>query len=62
MALVRKFFLQKTYRQCQNETVIIHHIITKGTIDEDVMTALTKKEETQASLIDAVKAKLEVMR
>jgi hypothetical protein len=26
------------------------------------MTALTRKEETQASLIDAVKAKLEVMR
>jgi SNF2 family DNA or RNA helicase len=52
----------RLYRQGQSETVIIHHIITKGTIDEDVMTALTKKEETQASLIDAVKAKLEVMR
>lgn len=52
----------RLYRQGQNETVIIHHIITKGTIDEDVMTALTKKEETQASLIEAVKAKLEVMR
>jgi len=52
----------RLYRQGQNETVIIHHIITKGTIDEDVMTALTKKEETQASLIDAVKVKLEVMR
>ncbi len=52
----------RLYRQGQNKTVIIHHIITKGTIDEDVMTALTRKEETQASLIDAVKAKLEVMR
>jgi SNF2 family DNA or RNA helicase len=52
----------RLYRQGQNETVIIHHILTKGTIDEDVMTALTRKEETQASLIDAVKAKLEVMR
>ena len=52
----------RLYRQGQNETVIIHHIITKGTIDEDVMTTLTRKEETQASLIDAVKAKLEVMR
>lgn len=51
----------RLYRQGQNETVIIHHIITKGTIDEEVMTALTKKEETQASLIDAVKANLEVM-
>jgi len=52
----------RLYRQGQNETVIIHHILTQGTIDEDVMTALTKKEETQASLINAVKAKLEVVR
>lgn len=52
----------RLYRQGQNEMVIIHHIITKGTIDEDVMTALTRKEEIQASLIDAVKAKLEVIR
>ena len=49
----------RLYRQGQKDTVVIHHIITKGTIDEDVMTALTTKE-TQASLIDAVKAKLEV--
>jgi SNF2 family DNA or RNA helicase len=52
----------RLYRQGQNETVIIHHIITKGTIDEDVMKALTRKEKTQTSLIDAVKAKLEVKR
>lgn len=52
----------RLYRQGQNETVVIHHIITKDTIDEDVMAALTIKEKTQASLIDAVKAKLEVVR
>lgn len=52
----------RLYRQGQKDTVVIHHIITKDTIDEDVMTALTKKEKTQASLIDAVKAKLEVKR
>ena len=52
----------RLYRQGQNETVVIHHIIAKETIDEDVMAALTKKEKTQASLIDAVKAKLEVVR
>lgn len=52
----------RLYRQGQNETVVIHHIITKGTIDEDVMKALTRKEKTQTSLIDAVKAKLEVKR
>lgn len=52
----------RLYRQGQNETVVIHHIITKGTIDEDVMTTLTRKEKSQTSLIDAVKAKLEVKR
>jgi Superfamily II DNA/RNA helicases, SNF2 family len=52
----------RLYRQGQNETVIIHHILTKDTIDEDVMAALTRKEKTQASLIDAVKANLEVVR
>lgn len=52
----------RLYRQGQKDTVIIHHIITKNTIDEDVLLALTKKEKTQDALIDAVKANLEVMR
>lgn len=52
----------RLYRQGQRDTVIVHHIITKNTIDEDVMLALTKKEKTQDALIDAVKANLEVMR
>jgi len=50
----------RLYRQGQKDTVVIHHIITKGTIDEDVMTALAKKEKSQATLIEAVKVKLEV--
>lgn len=52
----------RLYRQGQKDTVIVHHIITKNTIDEDVLLALTRKEKTQASLIDAVKAKLEVVQ
>lgn len=48
----------RLYRQGQNETVVIHHIITKGTIDEDVMLALKRKEKMQSALIDAVKARL----
>lgn len=39
--------------------VVIHHIICKGTIDEDVMKALENKNKTQSALIDAVKAKLQ---
>ena len=49
----------RLWRQGQNETVVIHHIIAKDTIDEDVMLALKLKDKTQASLIDAVKAGLE---
>lgn len=48
----------RLWRQGQNETVVIHHIITKGTIDEEIMKALKRKEKVQSNLIDAVKAKL----
>lgn len=48
----------RLYRQGQNDTVVIHHIIAKDTIDEDVMRALRLKEKTQSSLIDAVKARI----
>lgn len=48
----------RLYRQGQNDTVVIHHIITKDTIDEDILKALKRKDKTQSSLIDAVKAKL----
>lgn len=49
----------RLHRQGQTDTVVIHHIIAKDTIDEDVMKALSKKEKIQDSLIDAVKARLE---
>lgn len=48
----------RLHRQGQTETVVIHHIITKDTIDEDVMKALRRKEKTQSNLINAVKARL----
>ena len=44
----------------QSDTVVIHHIITTGTIDEQIMAALERKDRTQSALIDAVKANLEV--
>ncbi|PHV72410.1 ATP-dependent helicase [Sporanaerobium hydrogeniformans] len=48
----------RLWRQGQNETVVIHHLIAKGTIDERVMKALNDKNNTQSALIDAVKATL----
>lgn len=42
----------------QSGTVVVQHIITARTIDEDVMDALEHKEVTQSRLIAAVKAKV----
>ncbi|MPM36508.1 hypothetical protein SDC9_83106 [bioreactor metagenome] len=49
----------RLHRQGQTETVVIHHLVAKGTIDEDVMNALTNKEINQDMLLEAVKARLE---
>ncbi|MCX7749187.1 MAG: DEAD/DEAH box helicase [Clostridia bacterium] len=48
----------RLWRQGQKNTVVIYHIITKETIDENVLRALNGKENTQAALIEAVKANL----
>lgn len=51
----------RLWRQGQKaQTVVIHHIITKDTIDERIVSALRRKDKTQSALIDAVKANLEV--
>ena len=48
----------RLWRQGQKETVTIHHIVTKNTVDEDVLAALASKDVTQERLIAAVKARL----
>ena len=48
----------RLWRQGQSETVTIHHIVTKNTVDEDVLAALAAKDVTQEKLIAAVKARL----
>ena len=49
----------RLWRQGQtSSTVVIHHIMTKGTIDVQIMQALERKDKTQSALIDAVKAQL----
>ena len=42
----------------QSETVVIQHLITKGTIDERILKALTRKEQTQTALMTAVRAEI----
>lgn len=49
----------RLWRQGQlSRTVIIQHIVAKGTIDERILKVLEHKDGTQAALIDAVKADL----
>lgn len=52
----------RLYRQGQRDTVVIYHIITKGTIDENIMNALKNKDIGQSALMDAVKARIEEIR
>lgn len=46
----------RLYRQGQKNTVVIQHIVTKGSIDEQILKALERKNKTQEDLIEAVKA------
>ena len=48
----------RLWRQGQKEVVTIHHILTRDTVDEDVLEALEHKDITQQNLISAVKARL----
>lgn len=51
----------RLWRQGQNaETVVIQHIVAKGTIDERILKVLSIKDSTQAALINAVKAEVSV--
>lgn len=48
----------RLWRQGQKNTVVIHHIITKRTLDGDVMRALENKSIGQEALLQAVKARV----
>lgn len=49
----------RLWRQGQSaETVVIHHILTEHTIDEQIIKSLAQKDRTQSALIAAVKANL----
>lgn len=49
----------RLWRQGQNaDTVVIHHLVAEGTIDEDIMKVLENKDKTQATMMRAVKARI----
>lgn len=50
----------RLHRQGQKQNVIIHHIIAKGTVDEDVMKAIENKNIRQEELLQAVKVRVKM--
>ena len=51
-------FNARLYRQGQKQNVIIHYLIMKGTYDEDVISALKRKDRNQSLLMESIKAKI----
>ncbi len=47
----------RLYRQGQEHAVIIHHLITQGTADENVLASLRDKRDVQDDLLNSLKAK-----
>lgn len=50
----------RLFRQGQQKAVIIHHLITDGTVDEQVMKALKAKDTSQSALLEALKERVKV--
>jgi len=51
----------RLWRQGQKDaTVVVQHIVAKGTVDERILQALSQKDMTQSALIAAVKADLHI--
>jgi SNF2 family DNA or RNA helicase len=48
----------RIHRQGQKNTVVVHHLVAKETIDEDVMQVLANKKAGQEALLQAVKARV----
>ena len=49
---------KRLHRQGQKSKVFVHHLVTEGTRDEDVMAALEAKGDTQQRLLDSLKARI----
>ena len=47
----------RLYRQGQTQAVIIHHLITEGTVDEKVLESLQGKKDVQDDLLESLKVK-----
>lgn len=55
-------FNARLYRQGQTKPVYIHHIVTRDTIDEKIIKALSNKKETQDGLMQSIKELMEIYK
>ena len=58
LAVSLELYLQgigRLFRQGQRHGVIVHHLLSSGTIDEEVMHALGRKERRQEALLEALR-------
>lgn len=53
---------KRLHRQGQTEKVIIHHLVTQDTRDEDVMEALKRKEDSQNYVLSSLKARIKKIK
>lgn len=53
---------KRLHRQGQHEKVIIHHLVSSGTRDEDVMQALQRKDDAQNWVMESLKARIRKIR
>lgn len=49
---------KRLHRSGQQHTVVIHHLIADGTIDEDIMKSLQEKKQGQDGMLEAVRARI----
>lgn len=52
----------RLHRQGQKDTVIVHHLVSQGTRDADVMKALDHKDQAQQYVLDSLKARIRKVR
>lgn len=53
---------KRLHRQGQTQKVIIHHLVCTGTRDEDVMTALARKDDAQNWVMESLKARIRAVK
>ena len=53
---------KRLHRQGQLERVVVHRLLVRGGMDEDVVAALEAKGDTQSAMLEAVKARIQAVK